>query len=77
MIKQQNIFKIVSEIKRKSKTAESYDTGLFGEQLIVSAYETMTIEKLVKLRYIMNKIIKKKKEYKRYGNKTTKNRLQN
>lgn len=60
-----NMFKIIGDIKKGVTKAEEYNTGLVGEQLIVSAYKTMTIEKLEKLRFILNKIIKKKKELRR------------
>jgi len=60
-----NPINIIKKIQQESKTAESYNTGLLGEQMIVSAYKTMPIDKLEKLRFIINKIIKKKKEFKR------------
>ena len=60
-----NMFKIIKDIKKGVNTADNYHTGLVGEQLIVSSYNTMPIDKLEKLRFILNKIIKKKKEYKR------------
>lgn len=53
---------LAKKIKQGMTEAEDYKTGLVGEQMIVSAYSTMPIEKLEKLRFIMNKIIKKKKE---------------
>ena len=53
------------KITKGMKNAENYNTGLLGEQMIVSAYNTMPLDKLIKLRFIINKIIKKKKEYKR------------
>jgi len=66
-----NLFKTINKIVKDSETADKHHTGLVGEQLIVSAYETMTIDKLEKLRFILNKIIKKKKEYKRVHHATT------
>lgn len=60
-----NVFKFINKINEKSKTADSYNTGLVGEQLIVSAYEEMPLFKLEKLRIILNGIIKKKKELRR------------
>ena len=60
-----NITKVLSNIQKKAQHEESFNTGLIGEQLIISAYKTMPLDKLIKLRYIMNKIIKQKKEYKR------------
>lgn len=60
-----NMFKIIKDIKKGVTKADHYHTGLVGEQLIVSSYNTMPIDKLEKLRFILNKIIKKKKEYKR------------
>jgi hypothetical protein len=61
----QNVFEVVNKIIKTSKTEESFGTNLVGEQLIISAYKTMSIDKLEKLRFIMNKIIKQKKEQKR------------
>ena len=63
-----SMFKIIKDIKKESKNAESYNTGLLGEQMIVSAYKTMTIDKLEKIRFIINKIIKQKKEMQRQKN---------
>jgi len=60
-----NVFKFIKQIEKDSHKEESYGTGLVGEQLIISGYKTMTIDKLEKLRFILNKIIKKKKEMKR------------
>jgi len=60
-----NPISIINKIKRESRNSESYNTGLAGEHIIVSAYKTMTIDQLEKLRFIMNKLIKKKKEMKR------------
>jgi len=65
MAKTIDIFKIVSKIKKDSKNAESYHTGLLGEQMIVSSYKQMPLDKLIMIRYIINKIIHKKKEEKR------------
>lgn len=60
-----NPISILNKIKLESKNVDSYHTGLAGEHIIVSAYQTMTIDQLEKLRFIMNKLIKKKKEMKR------------
>lgn len=60
-----NIFKIAKKITKESESSEEYGTGLVGEKLIVSAYKQMPLDKLEKMRYIINKIIKKKKEFKR------------
>ena len=60
-----SISKVLSKVQKNAKNQESFNTGLIGEQLIISAYKTMPLDKLIKLRYIMNKLIKQKKEYKR------------
>lgn len=60
-----NAFRLYEDIKTGVKDAETYNTGLVGEALIVSAYKKMTIIQLEKLRFIINKIIKKKKELER------------
>ncbi len=56
---------VIQNIQKGAKDSESYGTSLVGEHLIVSAYKQMPLSKLVELRYIMNRIIKKKKEMKR------------
>jgi len=60
-----NAINIIKKIQKESKNAEDYNTGLVGEKLIVSAYKSMSLEKLEKMRYIINKIIKDKKIYKK------------
>lgn len=60
-----DIMKITRKIAKSSKTAESYGTGLLGEHIIVASYSEMNIHTLEKMRYIINKLIKKKKEMKR------------
>jgi len=55
----------INKIIRESKNQENMGTGLIGESLIISAYKQMPLDKLIKLRFILNKIIKQKKEYKR------------
>lgn len=47
---------------KNTKEVDNYHTGLVGEKLIVASYETMPLEKLEALRFILNGIIKKKKE---------------
>ena len=58
-----NVFDLMKRINKESKKAENYNTGLIGEQLIVASYKTMPLDKLVKMRFIINKIIKQKKEF--------------
>jgi len=61
-----NVFKLWQNINKDIKSEpESYNTGLVGEALIISAYKQMTIDKLEKIAYIVHKIIKKKKEMER------------
>ena len=60
-----NVFNIIKKIEKESENAEDYNTGLVGEKLIVSSYKTMSLEKLEKMRYIINKIIKDKKIHKK------------
>jgi hypothetical protein len=63
------ILKLAKDIKSEiNKGVEDYHTGLLGEQMIVASYQTMPVEKLEAMRYIINKIIKKKKEYMRVQN---------
>jgi len=64
MIKK-NIFKITDDIVKGVKDLEPdehYHTGLIGEGIIVSAYKKMPLDKLIKLQFIVSKIIKKRKE---------------
>ena len=63
-----NVFELIKRINKESKKAEKYDTGLIGEQLIVASYKTMPLDKLEKMRFIINKIIKQKKEFIRVAN---------
>lgn len=61
-----NVFRLWQNINKDIKNdPESYNTGLIGEALIISAYKQMTIDKLEKIAYIIHKIIKKKKEMER------------
>ena len=50
---------------------EHYNTGLVGEAIILSSYKGITVDKLIKLQFILSKIIKRKKEEK-YGKKNKK-----
>ena len=63
-----NVYDLMKRINKASKSAEHYNTGLIGEQLIVSAYKQMPLDKLEKMRFIINKIIKQKKEFVRVAN---------
>jgi len=60
-----NIYKLYKGIKKDIKYNETYNTGLIGEALIIASYKQMTLDQLEKIRFIINKIIKKKKEFKR------------
>ena len=58
-----NVFRLYGSITRDVKERpESYNTGLVGEAVIVAAYKQMPIDKLEKLRFIINKIIQNKKK---------------
>lgn len=59
-----NLFKQIKKISKDSVNEKPMHTGLVGEQLIISAYKSMSADKLEKLRYIMNKIINDKKRFK-------------
>lgn len=60
-----NILNIAGTLSKKAKTVESYNTGLAGEHLIVACYDELSVDHLEKMQYIIGRIIKKKKEYKR------------
>lgn len=60
-----NVFKFVNDLTKDAKKEETLNTGLVGEGLIIAGYKSMPLEKLKKLRYILNKIIKQKIEMKR------------
>ena len=57
-----NFRPLFKEIENNSKESESYNSGLVGESMIVAAYKTMPLDKLIKLRFIINKIIDKKRK---------------
>ena len=67
-MKKNNVFDLMKRINKESKKAENYNTGLVGEQLIVASYKQMPLDKLEKMRFIINKIIKQKKEFIRVAN---------
>ena len=58
---QQRVDRVIKQIYDGIKTAETYNSGLAQEKLIVASYKTMSIQQLEALRYILNKIIKQKK----------------
>lgn len=61
-----DIFKLAKKINRELKQGvDDYNTGLLGEQIIVASYQTMETDKLEKMRFIINGIIRKRKERKR------------
>ena len=77
-----NVFNLIKKINKESKTAEKYGTGLLGEQMIVASYKQMPLDKLEKMRFIINKIIKQKKEFIRFaksqeGNEDELKKIQN
>ena len=59
------VWKLGRRIAKGMEDAETFGTRLGQEKLIVAAYKTMTVEQLEDLRYILNQIIKLKKEVKR------------
>lgn len=62
-----DIFKLAKRIKGEiKKGVDDYHTGLIGEQIIVASYRTMPLDKLEKLRFILNHEIKKRKELIRF-----------
>ena len=63
-----NVFELIKKINKESKKAEHYGTGLVGEQMIVASYKIMPLDRLEKMRFIINKIIKQKKEFIRFAN---------
>ena len=71
----ENIYDLMKRVNKASKSAENYNTGLLGEHLIVSAYKQMPLDKLEKMRFIINKIIKQKKEFIRVANAQKSNDL--
>lgn len=70
--RKRDVFKLMRDITKDAETQESYGTGLMGEAIIISSYKKMKIADLEKMRFIINKIIKKKKEIKRAHEKKTK-----
>ena len=64
----EKLFDLMKRVTKESKNAEKYNTGLVGEQMIVGSYKIMSINNLEKMRFIINKIIKQKKEFIRFAN---------
>jgi len=61
-----NIFKIGQQIIRDAKeNPVSFGSGLLNEQIYISAYSRLSILDLEKVRYVIDRIIKKKKEIER------------
>jgi hypothetical protein len=58
-----NINKLLDKIKKDApKEHKDYKTGIVGEAMIISAYDSMTLTQLLGLREILTDIIKAKKE---------------
>ena len=58
-----NVFDLMKRINNQSKKEKGFGTGLIGEQLIVASYKQMPLDKLVKMQFVISKIIKQKKEF--------------
>ena len=55
--------KYVKDIfKEASVSTDSYNVNIVGESMIIALMKKMDLEKLEQLRYIINNIIKEKKE---------------
>ena len=54
--------RLAKKIARESKTAPTLNTGMADEHIIISAYNTMELERIIKIRRICNEVIRKKKE---------------
>jgi molybdenum cofactor biosynthesis enzyme len=65
---QNNVYDLIKRINKQSRKEKSWGTGLIGEQIIISSYKQMPLDKLEKMRFIINKIIKQKKEFIRVAN---------
>jgi hypothetical protein len=73
-----NIYNLMKRINKESKKPENkFNTGLVGEQLIVASYKQMPLDKLEKMRFIINKIIKEKKEFIRVANAQASSNIEN
>jgi hypothetical protein len=62
------VSKLINEITKESKNVEEFHTGMVGENIFIASYQRLPVEKLEQIRYIINKIIKKKKELRRVQN---------
>ena len=60
-----DIYGLIKSISKDSRKVEDFGSGLLGEQIFVAAYQKMDMHDLEKVRFLLNKIIKMKKEYKR------------
>ena len=63
-----NVFDLMKRINKQSKKEKGFGTALVGEKLIVASYKQMPLNKLVEMRFIIDKIIKQKKEFIRVAN---------
>lgn len=68
--KDKQIFQLWKGIKKDIKDVDNYHSGLINEGLIVAAYKQMSISDLEKLRFVLNKIIAKKKIFRRVNAST-------
>lgn len=55
----------LDKIVKEAKDVQTYNVGILGEAIMISTFNHLPIDKLEKIRFLLNKIIKKKKEFKR------------
>lgn len=63
--KKVDVFSLVNSIITSSKKVKCYGSGLIGEHIFVASYQRMPIGDLEKVNYLVNRILKEKKEYQR------------
>lgn len=61
MVGKKEVTKFFNNALDESKTIKSMGSGLMGESFMVSLMQKMPINDLEKFRYLINKIIKRKK----------------
>ena len=66
--KKMNVFTLCKKIEAEAKGIKPMNTGLLGEQIIISAYNQMTSEQLIAMKKIIDRLIQKKQEFKKVQN---------
>ena len=66
----QSIYTLVNDLVKESKEQKDYHSGLMGEHLMVAGLKHFNIDKLRKLRNLINQILQEKQKYNSKKKKT-------